>query len=72
MRRTDFCYFRDTPDVPDVKTDSFPLLSLEARCILPTITTFVKQILGYKYHTYITMMRTFGKQMAHLIGIHFG
>jgi hypothetical protein len=34
MRRTDFCYFRDTPDVADVKTDSYPLLSLEARFIL--------------------------------------
>jgi hypothetical protein len=30
IRRTDFCYFRDTPDVPNVKTDSYPLRSLEA------------------------------------------
>jgi hypothetical protein len=24
MPRTDFCYFRDTLDVPDVKTDVYP------------------------------------------------
>jgi hypothetical protein len=34
MRRTDFCYFQDTRDVPNVKIDPYSFRSLEARCIL--------------------------------------